>query len=117
MRFAASGYIGGGSETAVPLRTPPDTGLRIGFGPGLGGGSSRATIGNGWFGFTVCTFTSTGPDASFAAEFDADGNSGTTAAFLLFLLLPGVGLVSAGLLTGAAGCGFVAAFVGAAPGV
>src|SRR4026209_2703970 len=77
IRFAASGYIGGGRKTAVPFRTPPETGLRIGFGPGLGGGSeSRFTIGATWLGLYAGDFTSTGVEESLVAEAEADGNSG-----------------------------------------
>src|SRR6266536_6193607 len=42
--FAVSGYMGLGNETAVPLRTPPEIGLRRGFGTALGGSDSTSTI-------------------------------------------------------------------------
>ena len=100
----------------MPLRTPPETGLRIGFGPGLGGGSSSITIGSGWFVLTFWTFTSTGPDASFAAEVEAEGKSATTAAFLVFLPADfESGLLTGAAATGAAGCGFVADYLSKHP--
>src|SRR4026209_181372 len=67
IRFAASGVSGGGRKTAVPFKTPPETGLRIGFGPRLGGGSeSRFTIGT-WVGLYAGDFTSTGAEARLVA--------------------------------------------------
>src|ERR1043165_3611694 len=109
MRFAASGYTGGGRETAVPLSSPPDTGLRIGFGPGLGGGSeSRITL-IASFALTAATFISAGPPgASFVAVVEADGRSGALVTFLLFFAFAGV--FTAGLVAGGVtGCGVVAA--------
>src|SRR5687768_7297296 len=43
MRLAVSGYIGGGKKVAAPFNTPPDTGLKIGFGAEVGGGSESST--------------------------------------------------------------------------
>src|SRR6266851_4196300 len=53
--------MGAGSDSAVPLRTPPDTGFNIGLGPGPGGGSeSNDTTGASGFASTPTLLTSTG---------------------------------------------------------
>src|SRR5215467_8414749 len=119
MRFAASGYIGDGRETAVPLRTPPDTGLRIGFGPGLGGGSESRITRIASFGSTEATFSSAGPDASLVAVVEAEGRSGALGTFLLsFLAFEGVFTFAsaAGLLAGAVAGGVTGCDAVAAPG-
>jgi hypothetical protein len=105
----------------VPLRTPPETGLRIGRGPGLGGGSeSSFTTGTpAALLLTAGARRSMGAESSFAAEAEAEGNSAAfTGVFLTsrLLLVLGRGSV-AGLFTGvaatgAAGCGVVAAEAG-----
>ena len=101
----------------MPFRTPPEMGLRIGFGPGLGGGSeSRFTIGTDWLLLTASVFTSTGAEVSLGAEVEADGNSGAIVVFLLSRLLL-ADLVSTGLLTGLAAGGATGGGVDVAPGV
>src|SRR5262245_5145747 len=118
MRFAASGYAGGGRKTAVPLRTPPDTGLRIGFGPGLGGGSESNITRISSLGSTAPTFSSVGPVASLVAVFEADGRSGAFGIFLLSLFaFAGVFTFGSGLFAGVVAGGVTGCGVVAAPGV
>lgn len=117
MRLAGSGYTGGGKVMAVPLRTPPETGFRIGLGAGLGGGSpSRLTIGAPEFEFTATVFTSTAPGAvKLLADTVEEGNAGEVLRSLAF---PLTGFVSTLALV-VAGGGFVAAgsVAGVLPGV
>src|SRR6185503_1397132 len=96
IRLAASGYTGGGREIAVPLRTPPEMGLRIGRGPGAGGGSSMTTRGTSVSGLTTGVLRSTAPEAILPALVDAEGNCGAsvTGVFPLSRLLPGFGSVT-----------------------
>src|SRR5690349_22683949 len=109
MRFAASGYAGVGRSTAVPLSSPPDTGLRIGFGPGLGGGSESRITRIASFAFTAATFISAGPDASFVAVVEAEGRSGAFGTFLLSRFAFAAGFVAGEVAGGVTGCDVVAA--------
>src|SRR5262245_33398158 len=92
---------------AVPFRTPPDTGFKIGFGPGLGGGSpSRFTTGAPEFGFTAIVFTSTPPGVvRLLAETVEEGSAGEVFRSLAFPLT-GLGSTLA-LLVLAGGGGLV----------
>src|ERR1044072_7812777 len=105
---------------AVPLRTPPETGLRIGFGPGVGGGSeSSITRISSAVGLTAGALRSTGPEAILVAVAEAEGSSVALGTFLLSRCLfaaVGLSFVSAGFVRGA-GDGVTGWGVVAAPGV
>ena len=110
IRFAASGYVGAGSDNAVPLSTPPETGFRIGRGAGTaaGGGSSTAII---CLLLVSTVLLSTGPAVgSELILFDAPGR--TVATVFLFAATLGCGLVSTGFVS----AGLVTGVVGAATG-
>ena len=100
-RRALSGYIGDGKLRAIPLRTPPETGLSTGRGVGGGGSDSMLTVVASTFESVVPLVNSADPrPLSLSVAFGiSPGSEGDVlwVGFELLLLVEGLG-TTAGVL-------------------